>query len=209
MGSASREHPRPRVCTGSDNNIWTPWSCVKSTFEGASGTEPDLDSCMCSEKWKLWIPRHDQKIRKMPWCFVSEKPRYGLNEVPEEKEPLWKMFLKQFTGPMQIMIECAALLPGSLWSVTVWSFLKGSPPPTPMELCFAFEVVLYDSQLAWLHHYHGVCDASGGRYGYDILLFLGSVLLTYLAFRMNRVPIDHCFCYLGTTDCSYILCRFN
>jgi H+-transporting ATPase len=36
--------------------------------------------------------------------------KYGLNEVPEEKEPLWKMFLKQFTGPMQIMIECAALL---------------------------------------------------------------------------------------------------
>ena len=36
--------------------------------------------------------------------------KYGLNEVPEEKEPLWKMFLKQFTGPMQIMIEGAALL---------------------------------------------------------------------------------------------------
>ena len=36
--------------------------------------------------------------------------KYGLNEVPEHKEPLWKMFLKQFTGPMQIMIECAALL---------------------------------------------------------------------------------------------------
>ena len=42
-------------------------------------------------------------------------PRYGLNEVPEEKEPLWKMFLKQFTGPMQIMIECAALFPGFPW----------------------------------------------------------------------------------------------
>lgn len=36
--------------------------------------------------------------------------RYGLNEVPEHKEPLWKMFLKQFTGPMQIMIEAAAVL---------------------------------------------------------------------------------------------------
>jgi H+-transporting ATPase len=36
--------------------------------------------------------------------------RYGLNEIPEDKEPLWKMFIKQFTGPMQIMIECAALL---------------------------------------------------------------------------------------------------
>eukprot|EP00811_Abedinium_folium_P020878 NODE_298_length_3205_cov_17.368746.p1 GENE.NODE_298_length_3205_cov_17.368746~~NODE_298_length_3205_cov_17.368746.p1 ORF type:complete len:939 (+),score=275.71 NODE_298_length_3205_cov_17.368746:96-2912(+) len=35
---------------------------------------------------------------------------YGLNEVPEEKEPLWKLFIKQFLGPMQIMIECAALL---------------------------------------------------------------------------------------------------
>jgi len=35
---------------------------------------------------------------------------YGLNEVPEEKEPLWKLFIKQFTGPMQIMIEVAALL---------------------------------------------------------------------------------------------------
>jgi H+-transporting ATPase len=36
--------------------------------------------------------------------------KYGLNEVPEHKEPLWKLFLKQFTGPMQIMIEAAALL---------------------------------------------------------------------------------------------------
>jgi len=36
--------------------------------------------------------------------------KYGLNEVPEHKEPLWKLFVKQFTGPMQIMIECAALL---------------------------------------------------------------------------------------------------
>jgi len=35
---------------------------------------------------------------------------YGLNEVPEKKEPLWKMFLRQFVGPMQIMIEVAALL---------------------------------------------------------------------------------------------------
>jgi len=36
--------------------------------------------------------------------------RYGLNEVPEVKEPLWKLFFKQFTGPMQIMIEAAAIL---------------------------------------------------------------------------------------------------
>jgi len=36
--------------------------------------------------------------------------KYGLNEVPEVKEPLWKLFIKQFTGPMQIMIEAAALL---------------------------------------------------------------------------------------------------
>lgn len=35
---------------------------------------------------------------------------YGYNEVPEEKEPLWKMFIKQFMGPMQIMIEAAAIL---------------------------------------------------------------------------------------------------
>jgi H+-transporting ATPase len=36
--------------------------------------------------------------------------KYGLNEVPEKKTPLWKLFLKQFTGPMQIMIESAAIL---------------------------------------------------------------------------------------------------
>merc|ERR1719162_1544738 len=36
--------------------------------------------------------------------------KYGLNEVLEEKEPLWKLFVKQFIGPMQIMIECAAIL---------------------------------------------------------------------------------------------------
>lgn len=36
--------------------------------------------------------------------------KYGYNEVPEEKEPLWLLFVKQFIGPMQIMIECAALL---------------------------------------------------------------------------------------------------
>merc|ERR1719197_894174 len=35
---------------------------------------------------------------------------YGLNHIPEHKEPLWKLFIKQFTGPMQIMIEAAALL---------------------------------------------------------------------------------------------------
>jgi len=40
--------------------------------------------------------------------------KYGLNEVPEEKEPLWKMFVKQFTGPMQIMIEVAAALSMSI-----------------------------------------------------------------------------------------------
>merc|ERR1719265_3146526 len=35
---------------------------------------------------------------------------YGLNEVPEKKKSLCVMFIKQFTGPMQIMIECAAIL---------------------------------------------------------------------------------------------------
>jgi len=35
---------------------------------------------------------------------------YGRNEVPEDKEPLWKMFAKQFMGTMPMMIELAAVL---------------------------------------------------------------------------------------------------
>merc|ERR1719401_2339486 len=41
---------------------------------------------------------------------LKMQEKYGKNEVPEDKEPLWKLFIKQFIGPMQIMIECAALL---------------------------------------------------------------------------------------------------
>lgn len=56
----------------------------------------------------------NQKDKLLRGLTTSEAKRmqekYGLNEVPEDKEPLWKLFIKQFTGPMQIMIECAALL---------------------------------------------------------------------------------------------------
>mmetsp|Transcript_31662 Transcript_31662/g.73946 ORF Transcript_31662/g.73946 Transcript_31662/m.73946 type:complete len:935 (+) Transcript_31662:80-2884(+) len=36
--------------------------------------------------------------------------QYGGNFVPEHKEPLWKMFLVQFMGPMPMMIEVAAVM---------------------------------------------------------------------------------------------------
>merc|ERR1719473_1760941 len=59
----------------------------------------DLDN----EKEKLLQGLDDGKV-------LEYQKIYGLNEVPEHKEPLWKLFIKQFTGPMQIMIELAALL---------------------------------------------------------------------------------------------------
>lgn len=57
----------------------------------------------------------DNNKEKLAEGLSTEKAKemeaiYGLNEVPEEKEPLWKLFIKQFTGPMQLMIEAAALL---------------------------------------------------------------------------------------------------
>lgn len=36
--------------------------------------------------------------------------KWGKNEIPEEKEPLWKMFLMQFVGTMPAMIEVAGLI---------------------------------------------------------------------------------------------------
>merc|ERR1719183_1344950 len=36
--------------------------------------------------------------------------KWGKNEIPEEKEPLWKMFAMQFVGTMPAMIEIAGLL---------------------------------------------------------------------------------------------------
>jgi H+-transporting ATPase len=36
--------------------------------------------------------------------------KWGKNEIPEDKEPLWKMFAMQFVGTMPAMIEIAGLL---------------------------------------------------------------------------------------------------
>ena len=33
--------------------------------------------------------------------------KWGKNEIPEEKEPLWKMFAMQFVGTMPAMVRCA------------------------------------------------------------------------------------------------------
>ena len=47
--------------------------------------------------------------------------RWGKNEIPEEKEPLWRMFAMQFVGTMPAMIEIAGLLWLILGSyVDVW-----------------------------------------------------------------------------------------
>jgi len=42
--------------------------------------------------------------------------KWGRNEIPEEKEPLWKLFLSQFIGTMPAMIEAAGLLSAILGS---------------------------------------------------------------------------------------------
>ena len=47
---------------------------------------------------------------------AAQQIKWGKNEIPEEKEPLWKMFLMQFVGTMPAMIEIAGLLALSLGS---------------------------------------------------------------------------------------------
>jgi len=42
--------------------------------------------------------------------------KYGRNEIPEEKEPLWRMFAMQFVGTMPAMIEIAGFLALALGS---------------------------------------------------------------------------------------------
>merc|ERR1719258_592572 len=46
----------------------------------------------------------------------QQMKKWGKNEIPEEKEPLWKMFAMQFVGTMPAMIEIAGLLALSLGS---------------------------------------------------------------------------------------------
>jgi len=41
---------------------------------------------------------------------MAAMEKWGKNEIPEEKEPLWKMFLMQFVGTMPAMIEIAGLI---------------------------------------------------------------------------------------------------
>ena len=40
----------------------------------------------------------------------AQEKIWGKNEIPEEKEPLWRMFAMQFVGTMPAMIEIAGLL---------------------------------------------------------------------------------------------------
>jgi len=42
--------------------------------------------------------------------------KWGKNEIPEEKEPLWRMFAMQFVGTMPAMIEIAMFLSAALGS---------------------------------------------------------------------------------------------
>ncbi|EOD12285.1 hypothetical protein EMIHUDRAFT_76716, partial [Emiliania huxleyi CCMP1516] len=50
--------------------------------------------------------------------------KWGRNEIPEEKEPLWRMFAMQFVGTMPAMIEIAGLLAFLLKSyVDFWIIL--------------------------------------------------------------------------------------
>ena len=38
----------------------------------------------------------------------------GLNEIPQYIEPLWVMIVKQFTGPMPVMIEIAFIISAAI-----------------------------------------------------------------------------------------------
>ena len=38
---------------------------------------------------------------------AAQQIKWGKNEIPEEKEPLWKMFLMQFVGTMPAMVRHA------------------------------------------------------------------------------------------------------
>mmetsp|Transcript_2870 Transcript_2870/g.5041 ORF Transcript_2870/g.5041 Transcript_2870/m.5041 type:complete len:932 (+) Transcript_2870:113-2908(+) len=59
--------------------------------------------------------KKEELLKGLDTAMVAQRvEKYGLNEVPEHKEPCWKMFITQFTGPMQIMIEVAAILAFSI-----------------------------------------------------------------------------------------------
>jgi H+-transporting ATPase len=47
---------------------------------------------------------------------AAQIEKWGKNEIPEEKEPLWRMFAMQFVGTMPAMIEAAGLLSAILGS---------------------------------------------------------------------------------------------
>jgi len=52
---------------------------------------------------------------------AAQQKKWGKNEIPEEKEPLWRMFAMQFVGTMPAMIELAGLLSAILGSwVDFW-----------------------------------------------------------------------------------------
>ena len=47
---------------------------------------------------------------------AAQLEKWGRNEIPEEKEPLWRMFAMQFVGTMPAMIEIAMILSAILGS---------------------------------------------------------------------------------------------
>ena len=47
---------------------------------------------------------------------LAQQAKWGKNEIPEEKEPLWRMFAMQFVGTMPAMIEIAMFLSAILGS---------------------------------------------------------------------------------------------
>ena len=52
---------------------------------------------------------------------AAQQAKWGRNEIPEEKEPLWRMFAMQFVGTMPAMIEIAMLLSAVIGSwVDFW-----------------------------------------------------------------------------------------
>ena len=54
-------------------------------------------------------------------ALAALRAQWGKNEIPEEKEPLWKLFFMQFVGTMPAMIEIAGILSAILGSwVDFW-----------------------------------------------------------------------------------------
>lgn len=62
---------------------------------------------------------------------AAQLEKWGRNEIPEEKEPLWRMFAMQFVGTMPAMIEIAMILSAILGSWYAQTVLRARARTQP------------------------------------------------------------------------------